>query len=72
MSSKKGIKIRVDPDFEAIVREIPRMRIKNGVEKKISVDRVSSRGVTKLMMRAPSWDKVIKECSTLVRREDLE
>lgn len=65
-------RIRVDPQFKRLINEIPSIRIKNGVEKKLTKERISSREMTRLLMKTPSWNQVIKEVSTLPRKEDLQ
>lgn len=65
--------LRADPSFENELQSIARARLKNDLVKDLRKRNreLSSRELTRLLIRAPSWPRVRKELSTLPKTEDL-
>jgi len=66
----KDRKVRIDPKLKEDIEEVKLRRIKNGLEKDIR--KLSFREMTRMLRNTPSYFKLIRELSTLPRREDIK
>lgn len=62
-----SIPVRVDETWLKKMREIATLRIKNDIDKKFR----SPKELTKMSLNCPSINKILKELSTLPKKEDL-
>ncbi len=64
--------LRVDPKFAKLIKEIPRIRVLNGLERELKKEKLSSRETTRMMVNTPSFAKVLEELKTMPRKEDIK
>ncbi len=60
--------IRVDLDFASLIKRIPRERVKKGLEEEF----ISSREITRMMIRIPEMDLVLDKLINNPRRKKNE
>lgn len=71
---KKEFKMeKVDLEFSKVIDDIAFSRIQNNlVPKPIKKEDISTREITRLMLKAPSFSNLKKELETFPRKEDLD
>jgi len=70
MTNNYGKPERIDREFAKTMREIMKTRFEKGLAK-FSAKELGFAESTRLLMRAPSFKKVIEELKTLPKRENL-